>query len=127
MTAQTQTYRECDASELLAQIGRGRVLAISGGRVVVRPTGVTLPVHAGYSVEVDLAGDDTYTVRRVFTRAGKRFIKGTQSDVYADQVGEAAYRASCYVNVAFPESDDYRTACPICPEGDLNGHCPWRD
>ncbi len=120
-----QTYRECSSAELLDQTGWRNVLAISGGRVQVRETGVTLPVHAGYSVEIDLAGNDTYTVRRVFTRAGKRFDKGTTEDVYADQVGEVAYQASCYVNGAFPAS--YRTPCPICPDGDVNGHCPWRD
>ena len=100
----TTTYRVCDTSELVAQLGRGNVLAISGGRVRVRETGITLPVHAGYAVEIDLAVDDTYTVSRVFTRAGKRFEKGTTQDVYADAVGEVAYRASCYVNVEFPES-----------------------
>ena len=40
----------CDTTELLGQIGHGNILAISGGRVLRRPTGVTLPVGSGYSV-----------------------------------------------------------------------------
>ena len=55
-----------------------------------------LPVAHGYTVEIDLALNDTYTVRRVFTRAGKRFVKATVTGVYFDQIGEVAYQASCY-------------------------------
>src|ERR1039458_3283693 len=66
-----ETFRECDARTLAAQIGRMNILAISGGRIKVRGTGITLPCGNGYSVTVDLALDDTYTVRRVFTRAGR--------------------------------------------------------
>lgn len=95
------TFRECDVTTLIEQIGGRNVLAISGGRVRVRKTGITLPVHQGYRVEIDLAGNDTYTVRRVFVRGQKTWIKGEQTDVYCDQVGEAAYQASCYVNVEF--------------------------
>src|SRR5260221_632181 len=93
--------RECDPQTLLAQIGRRNVLAISGGRVAIRDTGITLPVSHGYSVTVDLAGNDTYTVRRVFTRAGKATVKGERADIYCEEVGEIAYKASCYVNVDF--------------------------
>src|SRR5712691_486792 len=96
------TMRECDAATLLAQIGSGNVLAISGGRVKIRETGITLPVSSGYSVTVDLAGNDTYTVRRVFTRSGVARVKGERADVYCEEVGEAAYRASCFRNVEFP-------------------------
>jgi hypothetical protein len=100
-TISTDGMRECDAQALLAQIGRGNILAISGGRVGVRKTGVTLPVAAGYSVTVDLAANDTYTVRRVFTRAGRTWVKGERTDVYCDQVGETSYQASCFRNVKF--------------------------
>lgn len=62
---------------------------------------MTLPVHQGYRVEIDLAANDTYTVRRVFTRGAKTWIKGERTDVYCDEVGEVAYQASCYVNVEF--------------------------
>jgi len=95
-------FAPCDPGELLAQIGNGNLGAISGGRVTARPTGVTLPVGKGYAVTVDLAWNDTYTVRRVFTRADKVWIKGEMTDVYCDEVGEQAYRASCFVNVDFP-------------------------
>lgn len=92
---------DCDADELVAQIGHRNVLAISGGRVLARRSGVTLPVSAGYSVTVDLAGNDTYTVRRVFVRAGKRWVKGELTGIHCDQVGEMAYQASCFRNVEF--------------------------
>lgn len=95
--------RACDAQELVRQIGRMNVLAISGGRVVALRDGVDLPVGAGYKVEVRLAADDTYVVRRVFTRAGKRFVKGTQTNVYFDEVGEVAYRASSFRSYDFGE------------------------
>lgn len=97
----TDTFRECDPRQLVAQIGRGNIAAISGGRVLVRETGITLPVSNGYSVTVDLNWDDTYIVRRVFKRGAKVWIKGEQTDVYCDEVGEVAYKASCYVNVEF--------------------------
>lgn len=95
-----------EAAVLLRQIGRGNVLAISGGRVdrSTRPS-LILPVAHGYRVEVVLdRGTDTYTVERVFVRSGKRFPKATWSNVYADMVGEVAYRASCYLDA--PEGAD---------------------
>lgn len=92
---------------MLQQIGRMNVLAISGGRsssdldAEGRIT-LTLPVGNGYKVEVTYdSGWDTYIVSRVFIRAGKRFVKGTVEQVYCDQVGEVAYRASCYRNGEF--------------------------
>jgi hypothetical protein len=100
----TETFRECDARELLRQIGTMNVLAISGGRVERRKTGVTLKVGSGYSVTVDLDWDDTYRVARVFRRGGKTWIKGEQRNVYFDEVGEVAYRASCFRNGPWGES-----------------------
>ena len=94
-------FRECDPRVLAAQIGTGNILAISGGRIQVRDTGITLPVSSGYRVTVDLAGNDTYTVRRVFTRAGRTWVKGERTDVCCEQVGEVAYQASCFRNVQF--------------------------
>ena len=91
-------FASCNNHELLAQIGRMNLGAISGLRVVSRPTGVTLPVSYGYSVTVDLAWNDTYTVRRIFTRSGKVTVKKEWTYVYCDSVGEIAYRASCYNN-----------------------------
>jgi hypothetical protein len=85
-------------------LGRN-IFAISGGRVVKRPTGITLPNHAGYSVEIDLAASDTYTVRRIFKRGDKVWIKGEETEVYAEDLADSAYRASCYVNVKFGDHD----------------------
>lgn len=85
------------------QIGRMNILAISGGRV--KRTGyttLTLPVGSGYSVEVEyVEGRDLYSVRRVFSRGTKRWIKGEVTHVYAEDLGETAYLASCFVNVDF--------------------------
>ena len=100
MTTATQTpFIECDAATLLVQIGKRNFLAISGGRVIVRETGITLKVSNGYSVDVDLAANDTYTIQRNFTRSGKVTLKGIYTDVYCDSVGELAYQASCFRNV----------------------------
>jgi hypothetical protein len=91
------------AAILLQQIGRSNLLAISGGRWNFHYDGsgktidgITMPVHYGYHVEVILWWDDTYTVNRVFKRGGKWWLKGQVKGVYNDQVGEMAYRASCY-------------------------------
>ena len=102
----------CDAQTLVAQIGIRNVLAISGGRVIRRETGISLPVSNGYSVTVDLASNDTYTVRRVFSRAGKVSIKGEVADVYCDQVGEIAYQAHAFRSYDFPRrlEDGWKTA-----------------
>lgn len=100
---QTETFRSMDTSQLLAQIGRMNLLAISGGRVIRRDTGVTLPVGAGYSVTIDLDWSDTYVVRRVFKRGSKVWIKGEQRDVYFDEVGEVVYRASSFRSYDFGE------------------------
>jgi len=88
--------RECSSQELISQIGKMNIFAISGGRVEVRKTGITLPVSNGYSVMIDLAWDDTYTVRRMFKRGGKMFIKGSVEGVYCENIGEVAYQASCF-------------------------------
>ena len=90
-----QEFRPCDISETLVQLGRNNLLAISGGRVIKRESGVTLPVSNGYSVTIDLAWNDTYTVRRVFTRSGKETIKELVN-VYAEDLPEVAYFASCF-------------------------------
>jgi hypothetical protein len=106
-TNQYDGFRTLDVVEAVDQIGRVNVLAISGGRITrlynsERETvGFRLPVAHGYRVDVLLAGNDTYTVRRVFMRAGKEFVKGEVENVYCDEVGEVAYVASCYVNRSF--------------------------
>ena len=103
------TGRPFDENELISQIGRMNVFAISGGRVgvIVNDEGETveihLPVSNGYRVSIKLGWDDTYTVTRQFVRKGVVTNKGTVEGVYCDQVGEIAYKASCFVNVPFGE------------------------
>ena len=92
-----------NAQTALDQIGQMTVLAISGGRTKVNIVGdLVLPVGAGYSVEVHLAANDTYTVRRVRTRKLERFVREI-TGVYADELGAVAYHASCYSCTTFGE------------------------
>lgn len=91
-----------DITTTLNQIGRMNLLAISGGRHRVEGHTLVLPVGAGYYVEVSLdVASDTYTVRRVFCRGGKTFVKGEQTYVYCDELGEVAYRASSFRSYEF--------------------------
>jgi hypothetical protein len=108
MTTTTTRSKNPVIDTMLRQIGWGNVAAISGLRWKEEDElTVSLPVRHGYSVEVYLAPDDTYTVARVLTRRPKatpgnwapdpvRTVKGIVVGVYADQVGDVAYRASCY-------------------------------
>jgi hypothetical protein len=57
-----------------------------------------LPVGSGYSVNIALDANDTYTVRRIFKRGAQTWVKGEQSNVYCDDIGEVAYYASCFRN-----------------------------
>ena len=85
------------AKTALEQMGRMNVLAISGGRVMLDEGTLVLPVGQGYRVEVDYdTVPDAYTVRRVFVRGGKRWVKGEVGYIYAPSLGDVAYRASCY-------------------------------
>ena len=103
--AKKRGYRQCEASVIVEQVGRMNVMGISGGRVIVRETGITLPIAHGYSVEIDLNALDLYDVKRVYTRAGARSVKGAVTDVYCDDLSDVAYYASCYVNVKFGGED----------------------
>lgn len=104
-----EATRPCDPNELLHQIGARNIMAISGLPTRCRPhhtsdsdgpfvDGIVMPVRYGYTVEIVVAANDTYTVRRVFTRGGRRWVKTEETGVYCDEVGEAAYRASCYLD-----------------------------
>jgi hypothetical protein len=90
----TTEFRPCDTQQIVEQIGRMNIFAISGGRIIRRETGITLPVGAGYSVTIDLDWGDEYVVRRIFKRGLKVWLKGEQRGVYCDEVGEVAYQAS---------------------------------
>jgi hypothetical protein len=89
-------FTPCDARLIARQIGPRVLASISGGRVTVRETGITLPVDCGYSVTVDLAADDTYVVRRIFRRARKEWIRGERTGVHCEDLSQAAYAASCF-------------------------------
>lgn len=87
------------SQRMLGQIGKMNVLAVSGGRVEYRlgeTVTVVLPVAYGYRVEVEYRPvPDTYEVRRVLVRGLKRWVKGEASNVYATELGDTVYRASC--------------------------------
>jgi hypothetical protein len=91
-------YLPCDPRELVAQIGKMNVWAISGGRVIVASEGILMPVAQGHWVTVHLMADDTYPVRHAYHRAGKTTWKQEWEDVYADMVGDVAYEASLWQN-----------------------------
>jgi len=100
-------YRPADINQTISQIGKMNILGISGGRVnplrntAGEPVGVHLPVGKGYGVNVLLHPNDTYTVQRVTTRSGVVKIKGQEDGIYAEDLGDTAYRAGMYVNVPF--------------------------
>jgi len=95
--------RPFSAEELSKQLGMN-LLAVSGGRIKAYTNEdneviqVELPVAYGYSVRIELAWDDTYTVSRVYSRGGKTTVKGSVEGIYCDQVGEVAYQASLYIS-----------------------------
>jgi hypothetical protein len=84
--------------EIVRQINRMTLLAISGGRVKPIESGIELPVAYGYSVRIELTAMDYYEVSRVFKRGAKEFIKGVRTDVDCFELSEAAYFASCYAS-----------------------------
>ena len=95
------TGRPFDEKELLNQIGKMNIFGISGGRVGVivekkETVEIHLPVSNGYRVSVKYGWNDTWTVARQFVRAGVVFDKGTVENVYAEDVSEVAYQASCF-------------------------------
>jgi hypothetical protein len=103
--------REMDPQETLRQVGRMNVLAISGGRwhkdeyvTGERYFDIILPVSSGYRVRISLRADDTYTVTREMKRGAKMFVKGVQTYVFFDELGEVAYQASCYKSNSFGDS-----------------------
>jgi hypothetical protein len=103
----TATGRPFNEDELIKQIGHMNILAISGGRVIVvkNNAGETIEVElkcgAGYRVSIALGWDDTYTVTRQYVRKGTVFNKGTVEGVYCDNIGEVAYKASCFRSYEF--------------------------
>lgn len=101
--------RDCDPHEVIAQIGRMNMYAISGGVWASlrdssdqdRIIGVWLHCGTSRAVEVILDWNDTYIVRRVrrITRGAGRnsgVVEFEQKEVYCDELAEVAYRASCW-------------------------------
>jgi hypothetical protein len=70
----------------------GRVIAWHDGEPYI--AGVVLPVANGWAVHVVLAGDDTYTVRRIW----RGNVRKEWAGIYAENIGEIAYKASLYDN-----------------------------
>lgn len=85
---------------MVSQIARMTLFAISGGRVTAIEHGIKLPVSSGMAVTVELDGNDSYVVRRVFTRVQggevKTWLHGERTDVYCEELSEVCYYASCY-------------------------------
>ena len=107
MSDRIRQGRECDPVTLLRQIGTMNVLAVSGGRwgailtAEGYPIGVVLPSSTNRVVEITLGGCDTYTVRRYrqIVKGGRRgdyVLEFDSAGVYCEQIGEVAYRASCW-------------------------------
>ena len=99
----SDNFIECDGDmrrTMAQQIGRMSIFSISGGRVYPLKYGIELPVSSGMSVTVELDGNDTYVVRRLFTRkqAGvpKVWLHGERRNVYCDELSEVAYFAGMY-------------------------------
>jgi hypothetical protein len=107
VSRQGQDFRPCDIAELMSQIGRMNVFAVSGGRVVAienslgERVGVILPCGKNRAVEVVLDWMDTYTVRRVRmvssgAKKGTVEVESETQGVYCTEVGETVYQASCW-------------------------------
>lgn len=89
---------------MVGQIDRMTLLGISGLRVEPIKHGIKLPVAHGYAVTVELDANDTYVVRRLFTRKPKgellpvTYLHGEAREVYCERLSEVCYFASCYVS-----------------------------
>ena len=106
-----QEGRPFNEDELINQIGRMNIFAISGGRVGVTKNNqgetveIELKVSNGYRVVISLGWNDEYIVSRQFVRNGVVYDKGTLENVPCENVGEVAYKASCFRNVQFGEKE----------------------
>lgn len=104
-TDDADRFRECEGWMRVAmrdQIGMGNLMAISGLRVTPVQYGIELPVAKGYRVQVLLAGNDTYTVRRVRTVKPRgellpvTRLYGERTEVYCEQLGNVARMAGSF-------------------------------
>ena len=93
--------------EMMRQIGAATLLAVSGGRFQLpEPGRLRLPVACGYKVDVTYdAGADLYEVARIWVRGEQTVVKDTLDGIYADQLSEVVWAASCFRNVPFGSHD----------------------
>ena len=102
-----QEGRPFDEDVLIGQIGRMNILAISGGRVDVvknnqgETVEIELKVANGYRVSITLGWNDEWIVSRHLVRKGVVYPKGTVEGVLCDNIGEVAYKASCFRSYEF--------------------------
>lgn len=103
--------RPLDVNTTLAHIDHGNILNMSGGRYTKHPmiggdTGdvdtIAFPLGENRTTTVTLMGNDTYRVRRLryVTRgrlAGSSVVEHEVDDIYDEQLGTAAYQASCWL------------------------------
>lgn len=89
------TGAQMNWGDLTRQMGVS-VLAISGGRHFTHKSTTIFPVSNGYYVTVTLTAADDYTVRLIFVRSGKIYVHEEATGIYAGEIGEVAYEASCF-------------------------------
>ncbi len=107
MNYQKVNARPCNAQEIAQQVGKWNIMAISGGRAHAitnhngETVGISLPVNGTRRVDIVLDWNDTYIVRRVRkvvrgAERGNEIIEDDAYGIYCDEVGETAYRLSCW-------------------------------
>lgn len=99
--------RPCDTAEVMNQIGKMVVFAVSGGRMAHLQdkegdtVGVILPITSTRRIEVILDYSDTYIVRRIrYIQTGKlahtEQVEAEQSNIYCDQLAEVVLNLSTW-------------------------------
>ncbi len=99
--------RPCDTSEVMNQIGKMVVLAVSGGRMANLQdkegdtVGVILPITSTRRIEIVLDYNDTYTVKRIrYIQTGKlantETVEAEQSYIFCDQLAEVVLNLSTW-------------------------------
>jgi hypothetical protein len=93
-----ESARKISYAQLREQIGRGTEMGVTGFRTPRQMNDSTIwfACGNGYHVSVHIADNDTYTVRRMFVRGAKVWVKGEQANVYAEQLDEVFYRAGMF-------------------------------
>lgn len=99
--------RPCDTAEVMNQIGKMVVLAVSGGRMANlkdkegETVGVILPITSTRRIEVVLDYSDTYIVRRIrYIQTGKlahtEQVEAELNNIYCDQLAEVVLNLSTW-------------------------------